>query len=362
MSLTSPHTPRFRTRRRPAVAVVGACLATLALGQACASRTPVRMDLPADSTLSLVWPLPPEAPRVQFLRSVSDAGDIDAGPGFLGRVARIFVGQGDDDRVRQPYGIAVDAGQRVYVADQASTAVHVFDPLANDYRIHRGTSERDFLTPVGVAVDARGRIFVADSELGVVVAMDPDGNELMVLDDGLSRPSGLAVHPTDGSLWVADAALHTVRVFDGAGRSLRQLGTRGTEEGNFNFPTNVAVAPDGTVYVTDSMNFRVQAFTSEGDFVRAFGQVGDHHGQMARPKGVGVDSDGHVYVVEGLYDAVNIFDGEGRLLLTFGGPGQGPGQFWLATGLHVDGNDRIYVSDSFNGRIQVFQYLAEGAS
>jgi DNA-binding beta-propeller fold protein YncE len=317
------------------------------------------MDLPADSTLELVWPLPPEAPRIEYLRAVATADDMDAGPGFFGRVAQIFVGQGQQDRVRQPYGITVDAAQRVYVADQASRAVHVFDPLDNGYRIHHGTSESEFLTPVGVAVDSAGRIYVADSEAGAVVAMDRDGRELLRLGDPLLRPAGIAVHPTDGSLLVTDVLQHSVLVFNSRGELLREIGTRGTEDGRFNFPTNVTVARDGTIYVTDSMNFRVQAFRPDGTFLRSFGQVGAHHGQMARPQGVGVDSDGHVYVVEGLFDAINVFDDRGRHLLTFGSPGRGPGQFWLATGLHVDGQDRVYVSDSFNGRIQVFQYLGD---
>jgi DNA-binding beta-propeller fold protein YncE len=326
---------------------------------ACAGRTPVRMDLPADSTLNLVWPLPPETPRVEFLRALSTPGDIDAGPSFLGRVAQIFVGRAEENRVRQPYGIAVDSGQRIYVADQASQAIHVFDPMDNGYRLHRGTDRGDFQAPVGVAVGADGLIYVSDSERGVVIAMDADGRETLRIDGPLVRPAGLAVHPSNGLLYVVDVQRHALTAFDSLGTPVREIGGRGTEEGRFNYPTNVTVASDGTVYVTDSMNFRIQAFRPDGTFLRAFGQVGDHQGQLARPKGLGVDSDGHVYVVEGLFDAVNIFDDRGRLLLTFGSPGRGPGQFWLATGLFVDANDRVYVSDSFNGRIQVFQYLAE---
>jgi glucose/arabinose dehydrogenase len=37
-------------------------------------------------------------------------------------------------------------------------------------------------------------------------------------------------------------------------------GTFGTDEGQFNFPMDVAVASDGSVYVADMVNHRIQKF------------------------------------------------------------------------------------------------------
>ena len=38
-------------------------------------------------------------------------------------------------------------------------------------------------------------------------------------------------------------------------------GTAGTGDGQFNWPTGVAVAPDGSVYVADALNNRIQKFS-----------------------------------------------------------------------------------------------------
>ncbi|MFQ5551513.1 MAG: 6-bladed beta-propeller, partial [Gemmatimonadales bacterium] len=321
--------------------------------------TPVRMDVPADTTLDLVWPPAPETPRIRFLRDISAPSDLGVSTSIFRRVTGILFGGSREDRIQQPYGIAVDSLQRIYVADQSSATIRVFNPLTGEHKTYGGTNRSDFEMPVGVAVDRAGRIFVSDSRAAVVIGMEPDGDEFLRISAELLRPAGIALHPADGLLYVVDVQRHEVLAFDMSGNLDHAFGGRGTDPGKFNFPTNIAINRDGTIYITDALNFRIQAFDAAGTPLSRFGQVGDSYGQFARPKGVGVDSEGHIYVVEGLYDAVNVFDSDGQLLLTFGRPGSDFGEFWLATGLFVDSFDRVYVADSYNGRIQVFQYLAE---
>ena len=43
--------------------------------------------------------------------------------------------------------------------------------------------------------------------------------------------------------------------------------------GQFNFPSDVAVAPDGTVYVADWGNHRIQRFSADGTFLSTWGGV-----------------------------------------------------------------------------------------
>ena len=264
-----------------------------------------------------------------------------------------------EPRLRQPHGITVDSAGRVYVADVAARGVHVFDPEQGRYRFLTVTGHRGFRSPVGVALDGAGNVYVSDSELGEVVVLGANGRERRRIKAGLERPAGLAYDRRRGLLYVADSKAHRIAVFDSVGTLHLAFGGRGSGEGEFNFPTNVVVAPDGTVLVTDALNFRIQAFSADGRYLRQFGHNGDAVGDLARPKGIALDSEGHVYVVEGLYDVVNVFDSTGRLLLSFGSAGHGRGEFWLATGIAIDRQDRVYVSDSYNGRVQVLQYLAE---
>ncbi len=332
------------------------CLLLLAAG--CGSSSVVPKELQRAEPV-LVWPLPPEDPRIQYISSISGPNDLGITKSFFRKVAEFFFGK-TDERIHQPYGVTVDANGRIYIADSARRVVHVFDRQDERYSIIRGTSRQEFQVPIGVAVDPEGRLYVSDAERRMVVGFERSGNDFLTISEGLQRPAGLAFNPQNNLLYVADVIRHEVLAYDRQGKLALSIGGRGTEEGRLNFPTNIAVDKEGRVYITDALNFRIQIFRADGSFLAKFGRSGDALGDLARPKGIGVDSEGHIYVAEGLYDVVNVFDREGTLLLTFGSPGSGRGEFWLATGLFVDFKDRIYVADSFNGRVQVFQYLRNG--
>ncbi|MFQ5852771.1 MAG: 6-bladed beta-propeller, partial [Candidatus Binatia bacterium] len=142
------------------------------------------------------------------------------------------------------------------------------------------------------------------------------------------------------------------------GNFVKEIGERGKEDGQFNFPTNLFIRGD-KLYVTDTGNFRIQLLDLEGNFIRNISKLGDSPGHLARPKGVAADSDKHIYVVDAAFDNFQIFNEQGQLMLFVGRAGSQPGTFWLPAGIHIDDKDRIYVADSYNRRVQVFQYLGE---
>ncbi len=305
---------------------------------------------------ALVWPTAPERPRIRFRSSVATPTDIGVRPSIWRRVIVLFTGA-PEPRVRQPYGVAIDGDGRLFVADQAARGVHVFDAKRRTYAFRDRARRTRFDAPVGVALSPDGGSFITDGASGALYHLDGTGREIWRAERVGQRPTGIALDAARGLLYVIDTPAHEVLVYDTLGALRRRLGGRGTAPGQFNYPTNIAVARNGTVYITDSMNFRVQSFGPDGTHLLSFGKHGDGPGELERPKGIAVDSEGHVYVVDGLRDVVNIYSPTGRLLLTFGSAGHGRGQFWLATGIAIDRHDRIYVADSFNGRVQVFQYL-----
>jgi DNA-binding beta-propeller fold protein YncE len=211
-----------------------------------------------------------------------------------------------------------------------------------------------------VAVDDDGKVFIADATLNRVFGYDADGTMAIAIghEGELKNPSGLAIDRARKLVYVADSTNHQVFCYSTVdGTSVRTIGKRGVDKGEFNFPTNVFVDAQGLLYVADTLNFRIQIFDPEGQFVRTFGQQGDGPGTFNRPKGVAVDSEGHIYVADASFNNFQIFDQEGRLLLAVGSGGPRPGEFMLPAGLFIDGQDRIYVADQENARVQVFQYV-----
>ena len=307
----------------------------------------------------LTWPQPPHRPRIRFVRTVTRPADLGIQPSFWQRVGEFFTGKQEEWFIR-PTGVAA-SGSVIYVADPGAQALWVLDPGASRVRRIREAGGQRLISPVALALGADGRTYLADSFLAKIFVYGADGQLRGAIADGnLRRPAGLAYDAVRDRLYVADSAAHQVWIYAGDGRPVGAIGHRGTGNGEFNFPTHVAVDREGILSVTDSLNFRVQMFTPEGSFLGKFGRHGDTSGDFALPKGVAADSEGHLYVVEALFDAVQIFDRRGRFLLGFGERGLAPGQFWLPGGVFIDSRDRIYVADAYNQRIQIFEYLAGG--
>jgi DNA-binding beta-propeller fold protein YncE len=322
---------------------------------------------PAAATRPLVWPLPPDQPRIRYVTSYHGVADFKTKK--PGRWKSMLLGEEDaslkpSETMVKPYGIAVSGDGRVYVSDTAARRVFAFDPDAKTVSFVGESGTGKLTKPIGVAVDDDGKVFVADATLNRVFAYGPDGAVTLAIghEGELKSPSGLAADRVNKRVYVADAALHHVLCYStDDGTLLKTIGQRGPEPGNFNFPTNLFVDKKGQLYVTDTMNFRVQVFDADGHVLHGFGTQGDTGGSLNRPKGVGVDSDGHIYVADTSFNNFQVFDDQGRLLLFVGSAGHDPGEFLLPAGLYVDARDRIYVADQGNSRVQVFQYLKAGA-
>jgi len=303
-----------------------------------------------------VWPPAPETPRIKWLTQWSNRYDFGA-PNPL---VSFLIGEDKVESLRRPTSVAADAAGNVYVADGENGLVFVFDQEKNTLRFLGGGL---LAGPVGVAVDnARGIIFVSDSRLDKVLGLDKETGKVVMsmgAPKEFSNPSGLVYNEERERLYVADTQNHMIRVFDKDGRLLFKFGNRGFGDGEFNFPSYLALDAKERVFVVDTLNFRVQIFDSEGKFLGKFGKLGDASGAFTRPYGIGVDSEGHVYVVDSAFNNFQIFTEDGAFLLNVGNVGRKPGEFYLPQGMFIDKQDRLYIADTMNRRVQVFQYLKE---
>ena len=314
---------------------------------------------PADGA-SLVWPPPPAAPGVRFVRSIATPADWGIGTTLFGRIADAIGGKSDDRFVR-PTGVTERDGV-LYVADPGAPALWILDARENRVLKIDHLGDARLVSPVAVAPGPEGTVFVADSVLKQVFAVDSGGRRLGVAAaQGLERPVGLVFDAQERNLYVADSVAHRVSVFGPDGALIRSFGGRGAGDGELNGPAYLALGRDGTLLVTDAFNFRVTAFDRTGQFRWKMGRAGDGSGDFAAPKGIALDAAGHLYVVDALFDVVQVFDARGSLLFAFGQHGAGAGEFWLAGGLFISPQDDIYVADSYNRRIQHFRQVNDAA-
>lgn len=332
-------------------------LTLVACGIGCGPQGPGRIDTPE---VQPVWPEPPERPRIQYLGQVLTENDLQKGKSWFQGLGELVFGKGQVGVLVSPYAVAVDTNGKMFVADSGGAVIHMFDLKTRDYHQFSALAEDQTLQkPVDLAL-VGDRIYVVDSSLHQVCVFDKGGAFLFAFGaDHLDRPSGIACWAERGTLYVTDTAAHLVYAYDLDGTLHGQLGGRGLNPGQFNFPTHLCVDQAGRLYVCDTLNYRVQVFSPEGIVLRTIGQQGDRPGNFAHPCAVATDSHGNIYVTDRQFENIQIFNPEGQILMALGHEGKGPGEFWLPGGIFIDKQDRIYVADSFNKRIQIFALLED---
>ena len=218
-----------------------------------------------------------------------------------------------------PVAVATGPDGRIAVADLGRRCIHFYDPAKQRYLRISAAGKEKILSPVGVIFDAESRLFVTDS-IGRLFIFGTDASFLAAAS--FHRPTGLAYSPVTKLVYVVDTVDNHIVAVNPKGEIAFSFGSRGSEEGQFNFPTHIFRSSIGHLYVTDSLNFRVQIFDESGKFLGTFGHHGDGSGDFALPKGIAVDKDEVVYVVDSLFDNVQLFNTNGKFLLTIGKRGR----------------------------------------
>jgi tripartite motif-containing protein 71 len=161
-------------------------------------------------------------------------------------------------------GMGIDSGENIYIGDVVTGKISKFSKS--------GQWLGEFLTdnppypPWDLEISDDNQIVVISAWLGYVLRFDQDGNLLSkfmpAVESKFLNAYGLDVDE-DGNIWVADTYNHRVLCFSTDGSFLFQFGRQGFNPGEFQFPTDVAVA-NGRVFVSDTSNQRIQMFLIPG--------------------------------------------------------------------------------------------------
>jgi sugar lactone lactonase YvrE len=164
--------------------------------------------------------------------------------------------------------------------------------------------------PNGLA-EGNGYIYVAEGDgasISIVQLLNAGNNASVTQWTGYSGinflyPTGVAVNPTTGSVYVLNQGLEQSGTTNGSavyefGNSPAPAGvTTWTGYGGtaFNFPSGIAVDSTGNVYVTDQDNFELEEFSSGGT---TLAEWNDNNNSYFYPAAVAVDSSNNLYVVD----------------------------------------------------------------
>ncbi len=162
-------------------------------------------------------------------------------------------------------GLDVTPDGRLWVADTSNARVAIFAPtgtLTGELRGGAADAPNHLNQPLDVAVAPDGALYVADL-VSRIVRMDSTGQVTgtwLTEVGGGTGVSHLAVW--HNQVVMTDPERNRLVILDPTTGTIRQVGTDGTNPGQFHMPTGIAVGPDGNLYVLDSGNGRIQVFST----------------------------------------------------------------------------------------------------
>ena len=266
--------------------------------------------------------------------------------------------------LHRPWGVAVSDDGHVIVTENNGHCATILDnegKKVKSFEGKGGSGNVQFSYPKGVAITPDYFILVSDNRRIQKISMDGDHVASVYSEKGSGRqqfniPDGIAISPITGQVYIADCCNHRIQVLNPDLTFSHSFGKKGSANGQFNEPRDIAIDSQGLVYVTDSGNHRIQKFTPNGKFVAQFGRKGSGLGQLSNPCGITIDTAGTglVYVFEGDNDRVSVFTSDGVFVSSFGRYGSNIDQFNLPLGLRFDKKGFLYVCDADNKRLVIY--------
>ena len=254
--------------------------------------------------------------------------------------------------VKGPWGVAFCSKGNIVVTETNGHCVSIFDPKGEKTKSFGslGSGHGQFNRPEGVAVDDGDNILVSDYGNNRIQKFTSCGKFITAVK--INHPIGIAIHPQSKNVYVTNRSDHCIQILNPDLTFSNSFGSKGSNDGQFNAPFDVAFDSTGNVYVVSFYHDHVQVFTAEGQFLRKFGTCGSEKNYYLTS--ICIDSEDVVYMTENANHSVSVYTCEGKFLTSFGTYGAGPGQFNHPHGIAVDKNGVVYVADGRNNRLQSF--------
>ena len=213
--------------------------------------------------------------------------------------------------------------------------------------------------PWGLATNSKGHIIVVECGASCISVFTPEGRKIQSFgsrgsaNGQFSYPSGVAVD-NDDNIYIVEYG-HRIQKFNSDGKFTASVGSYGRNPLQFSSPSGIGFnKKNGKLYVCDQYNHRVQVLETNLTYYSSFGSEGIGNKQFKNPLGVAFDSSGNVHIADHINHRIQVFTPEGKFIRKFGSKGSSPGQLNSPYGVAVDSSDMIYVADGSNHRICVF--------
>ena len=225
---------------------------------------------------------------------------------YLGHCAYIFNQEGNclrkignqgsnSGQFKHPAGVSFLNDKEIVIADQwnnriqriniqTGTVVKSFGKC--------GAGKGEFDHPFDVCLDDEGRIVVTELNSNRIHVLSKEGETISIFGESgpekLNNPNSCI--PYKNILLVSDGGNNCIKVYDQSGTFLYKFGTKGNQDGQFDWTHGMLVDRSSNLLVCDWNNNRVQQFALDGRFT---GKTITH---LPHPIGIATAPDGRILV------------------------------------------------------------------
>jgi len=278
-------------------------------------------------------------------------------------------GSGDGEFLN-PHDVSFDAAGNCFVCDRDRNDVQKFthDGAFISKFGGSGSGNGQFNVPYAIQhTPDFANIYVMDRDNNRIQKLDADGNYVSKITTAngttLNAPEDICFDGL-GHFYFCDTGNNRVVEMDATTHAfIREWGSMGNADGQFNHPHSMDMGLDGNVYVNSGNQAYIQVFTPTGTFIRKFAKAGTHDGELLTfLEHMDIDTKGRLHIINNnKRPIVSVFDcATGNFITKYGSPekeGSANGQFREPEHVTCDANNRPFVVDSSNFRIQVFNVL-----
>lgn len=296
-------------------------------------------------------------------------GDTSASEGDVSPTARglipvrsIYTANGEN--LRRPVGLGADANGDMVATLRDSQRVVMFDRQGDWIRTWgtRGLKPGNMMSPIGADYDrASGHVYVTDRSRLRLITYSGEGKYLWEV------PMLNPLTPIAHDEGVMVTTFGPVVLMTEQGELKKEVGTRGTKQGQFDYARGGVVLDNNEAIIADTNNTRVQRIKLTGEttagVVWVDGEVpekqDDPSTKYGLPSSVAQDSKGRLYVLDGFRHAIVVLDPEtGKQIHAYEElEGASDGRFNLPTAIAYLGGNLFAITDTYNDRVQILRII-----